>query len=112
MTPLRWLYHLREARETGSAPTGDYAPASLEREGFVHCSFRDDVAESARLHFPTSARLEVLRIDPRRLEARVEIAQTPRGPMPHVHGPIPGAAIASVCSLADLPDAPDDIREE
>ena len=111
MTRPRWLYHVREAHETGSAGAGDYAPASLEREGFVHCSFRDDVGESARLYFAPSARLEVLRIDPRRLSARVEIAHTPRGPMPHVHGPIPSAAIVWVGALGELVDAPDEIED-
>ena len=34
-----------------------------------------------------------MRIDPRRVGARIELAQTPRGPMPHVFGPIPKDAI-------------------
>lgn len=105
---LRWLYHVREA---GAEAAGDYAPASLEHEGFVHCSFRDAVRESARLYFPADARLEVLRIDPRRLRARVEIAETPRGPMPHVHGPIPLAAIVAVEPLGGTSHLPDRIDD-
>lgn len=101
---MRWLYHLLpRGTELGDV----YAPASLASEGFVHGSYRDDVRESARLHFPANAALDVLRIDPRRVAAPVEAAPTPRGPMPHVHGSIPRDAIAEVLTLDALDDAPD-----
>ena len=87
---MRWLYHLA----TDPPGPGVYAPASLASEGFIHCSFADAVDESARLYFPSGAR--VYRVDPLRLSSRVEIARTPRGPMPHVHGPIDRDAIRSV----------------
>ena len=92
---MRWLYHLIAA---GSEVSEPYAPESLATEGFVHCSLRDAVAESARLYF-AGVEVSVLRIDPRRLEARVELVDTPRGPMPHVHGPIPADAIVDELSV-------------
>ncbi len=101
----RWLYHLVRPADDAGDP---YAPASLAREGFVHCSYRPDVAASARLHFPGEAP-RVLRIDPRLLGVAVEEAATPRGPMPHVPGPIPRAAVAAVLALGDVADAPDEI---
>ena len=82
-------------------------PASLGREGFVHCSFRDAVRESARLYFPAGVALRVLQIDPRRLGCPVRLADTPRGPMPHVHGPIARPAIARVLTLDQVDGAPD-----
>jgi putative intracellular protease/amidase len=108
----RWLYHLTEAPPDPGRP---YAPASLAREGFVHASFRDTVVESARLYFPKDARLEVLCIDPRRIDPRgLEIAQTPRGAMPHVHAAIPADAIVRVLPLATFvaegDAAPDAVR--
>ena len=63
--------------------------------------------ESARLHFPAGPALVVLRIDPRRLDARVAIEATPRGPMPHIHGAIPRDAIAEVVPLGAILAAPD-----
>ena len=103
---MRWIFHI--ARE---APSGDvYAPPSLASEGFVHASFRDDVRESARVHFAGARDLIVLQIDPRRLDARVEIARTPRGPMPHVHGPIPRDAIRAVIPLDEIDHAPDGLE--
>ena len=103
---LRWIYHLAESDPSTEA----YAPESLRTEGFIHGSYRDAVAESARLYFPASAVLRVLRIDPRRLDVPVEVAETPRGPMPHVHGPVPRDAIREVLSLDALSRAPDEVR--
>jgi putative intracellular protease/amidase/uncharacterized protein (DUF952 family) len=101
---LRWIHHIVPR---GAALGASYQPASLAEEGFVHCSFRDAVRESARLYFPPGAALDVLRIDPRRVGARVEHAATPRGPMPHVHGPIERDAIAEVLPLEAIDAAPD-----
>jgi hypothetical protein len=39
----------------------------------------------------------------------VRVVDTPRGPMPHVHGVIPGAAIARELTIDQLADAPDEI---
>jgi cyclohexyl-isocyanide hydratase len=105
---MRWLYH---ALVRGAPLPDTYAPASLAAEGFLHASYRDAVAESVRRYMPAGAAIDVLRIDPRRLEARVDVADTPRGPMPHVYGPIPKDAIAEVIAfdtferdVATLPD--------
>jgi putative intracellular protease/amidase/uncharacterized protein (DUF952 family) len=108
---VRWLFHVRIKGDGGFLPVGGsapvspdelYAPASLANEGFVHASFRDAVSESARLYFaqrPSDA-LEVLQIDPRRLGVSVEVAATPRGPMPHIVGPIARDAVAAVHPLS------------
>jgi uncharacterized protein (DUF952 family) len=98
----RWLFHIveRVRWERGDDP---YAPDSLAREGFVHCSYRDKVVESARLYFPSDASLVVLEIDPSRLTPAIDIASTPRGPMPHVLGPIDRACVTAVLSLEQVP---------
>jgi cyclohexyl-isocyanide hydratase len=95
---MRWLFHIVER---GAPPTPPGA------EGFVHCSYRDAVAETARIHFPRDAKLQVLQVDPRRVGARIEDAPTPRGPMPHVFGPIPSDAIRATLDLGDVAAAPD-----
>ena len=99
----RWLYHLTTEVQTPDR----HAPASLEREGFVHCSFRDAVAGSARAHFTPEATLFVWRIDPRRVGAPIDVVATPRGPMPHVRGPIPRDAVVAVVPLSGFDAAPD-----
>jgi uncharacterized protein (DUF952 family) len=103
---MRWLYHVVLVSEDHGDP---YAPPSLAKEGFIHCSYRPSAAESARLYFPPGAALRVLQIDPRRLQIPVDEAPTPRGPMPHVHGAIPRDAVAAVLRLDELAAAPDEI---
>lgn len=102
----RWLFHVveRERWERGDDP---YRPDSLAREGFVHCSYRDAVLESARLYFAPDAALVVLELDPTRIDAVIDVARTPRGPMPHVHGPIPRSAVRAVLSLDEVPSRED-----
>jgi len=92
------IYHI-VGKETA---IGDpYAPPSLAKEGFVHCSYREKVRESAALYFPADATLVVLEIDPRGLP--VEVAETPRGPMPHVRSAIPAANIVARLPLETFP---------
>ncbi|HKE20581.1 MAG TPA: DUF952 domain-containing protein [Kofleriaceae bacterium] len=108
--PGRWLYHLIEADGDAArrrAPL--HAPDSLALEGFIHCSFQPDVAESARLHFPPGARLLALRIDPRRLGIAAVEAPTPRGPMPHLFGPLRREAVVEVLELDAVGAAPDSL---
>lgn len=93
---MRWLYHLVPSE---IAPPESYAPASLTGEGFVHASYRDDVAQSAALHFPVGAALSVWQIDPRRLDAAVTLDETPRGPMPHIRGAVPRDAVRAVVGV-------------
>ena len=103
---MRWLYHITETRSHGPEDARYSAP-SLVTEGFLHASYRKDVVESGGLYFPTGSQLRVLQIDPRRLDVPVEIADTPRGPMPHVHGSIPADAIHATLALHEMERAPD-----
>lgn len=85
---MRWLFHVVDEADLSWAKDGRYVPPSYAQDGFVHASFREKVVESARLYFPAGARLRVLAIDPRRLDVPVVVVETPRGPMPHIHGSI------------------------
>jgi uncharacterized protein (DUF952 family) len=106
MRCVRWLYHVVPI----DVPLEDpFSPPSLGFEGYIHCSFRDATAQSARLYFAADARLRVLQIDPRLLSCEVRVVDTPRGPMPHVHGAIPRAAIARELTIDQLAGAPDTI---
>ena len=103
---VRWLYHVLEADVTLGDP---FSPPDYVQDGYIHCSFRDAAAESARLYFPAGARLRVLQIDPRLIRCEVRVVDTPRGPMPHVHGAIPRAAIVRELALDQVAAAPDEI---
>lgn len=92
---MRWLFHLVRPSDLGWGSNGRYAPASLAREGFIHASYKDMVRESAALYFAADelSSLRVMAIDPRRLDVPIDVAETPRGPMPHVCGSIPVDAV-------------------
>lgn len=100
------MFHVARAEDIGWGKDGRYAPRSLETEGFVHASFKDAVKESARVYFSPDARVRVLAIDPRRLDVPVTIADTPRGPMPHIMGSVPCDAFR-VIDLDAVDAAPD-----
>lgn len=87
---MRWLYHIARRAEAISA-----------KDGFVHASFASAVRESAAIHFKgvDPSTLVVSAIDPRRLDARVELADTPRGVMPHIHGAVPKDAVRATIAL-------------
>lgn len=79
-------------------------------EGFVHCSFKTDVRATVSVHYARipARDLRVIRIDPRRV-ADVRIEATPRGPMPHVFGPITRDAIVETIPLDAIDDVPDEV---
>lgn len=106
---MRWLYHALPRTAAGLAlgGTAPLSPKSLETEGFVHTSYRDVARASADLYVSDDPVL--LRIDPRRVPSRIEVVSTPRGPMPHVHGPIPRDALLEVVELAEVVTAPDSV---
>ncbi|HVH41961.1 MAG TPA: DUF952 domain-containing protein [Labilithrix sp.] len=98
---MRWLFHVLRSADVSWASDGRYRPPSLARDGFIHASYRDTVLESASLYFPAGSDLRVFAIDPRHLDVPVDVVATPRGPMPHIRGPIPCDAVR-VIALEDV----------
>jgi uncharacterized protein (DUF952 family) len=98
----------RESAPFLAGEVGVIAPASLASEGFLHASYQPKVEESARLYFPPGEPLVVHQIDPRRIaHLRIEVADTPRGPMPHVHGAVPRDAVVRTLAIDEVASAPD-----
>ncbi len=111
MIPDRYVYHLRRRPAGAPAERGPIAAPSLETHGFVHASFAGDVAGTHALHLAGAPDVEVLRIDPRRLDVPLRLEPTPRGTMPHVYGSIPSDAVVGVHAPGDeLPDRVQDAR--
>jgi len=108
------IYHIvPEAEFRARADDALYVPATLERDGFVHCATEPSVLPVASDYFSDVAgRLLVLEIDPARLaaETRYEAPAPIAGggtahlemavEFPHVYGPIDRAAIVGVGVLA------------
>ena len=78
--------------------TGSVRPASLDDEGFVHCSTRSQLAGTLARHFPGDGPLVGLVLDPTLLggvELRWEESR-PGERFPHVYGPLPVGAVVAV----------------
>jgi uncharacterized protein (DUF952 family) len=78
-----------------------YHPASLDLEGFIHCSTREQLIESATLHFHGQSNLVVLCIDEQRVEADLRYENLTGGApqFPHIYGPLNAHAIVDVLDL-------------
>ncbi|GGY00386.1 DUF952 domain-containing protein [Streptomyces minutiscleroticus] len=104
------IYHAVPLGDWGSRPDRAYAPASLAKEGFVHCSPDEATTLAVVNAFYRDAPrpLRVLLIDEDRLTSRVEWeAAAPAPPpgvaesvlFPHVFGPIDRDAVVRVLQV-------------
>jgi uncharacterized protein (DUF952 family) len=97
---MRTIYHLVRKDAWAANPDQPYRADSLASEGFIHCSFADQVAWAANRFYPDQPDLLVLHIDPARLISplREEESGT-AGVFPHVYGPINRDAVVTVLAL-------------
>jgi uncharacterized protein (DUF952 family) len=89
------IFHLVPEQEWRAAQErGVYEPASLAAEGFVHFSYRDQVARTANRRFADARDLIVVEIDPARLGHPVvdEDLYGADEEFPHVYASIPTSA--------------------
>jgi uncharacterized protein (DUF952 family) len=83
------IYHITSKHEASEAQkTGVYQPAAFAREGFIHCSYRHQVAAVANRIFKGRPDLVLLEIDPATLDCRVIDENLEGGSelFPHVYG--------------------------
>jgi uncharacterized protein (DUF952 family) len=86
--PNEWIYHVTTASAWQTAQQQEYyVHPSLEIEGFIHCSYLDQIAETVRVHFKGQSELLLLRIDPTRLSAELKAEVSRSGAaFPHLYG--------------------------
>jgi uncharacterized protein (DUF952 family) len=96
---VRTTYHLVPRRDWRDTPE-PYAPATLAREGFVHCTDgAEEVAATANRYFADEQdELLALVLDVGRLSAPIKY-EDPRRVYPHVYGPIERDAILQVLTM-------------
>jgi uncharacterized protein (DUF952 family) len=95
---VRPSFHLVPASTWAARPTAvPYAPASLDVEGFVHCTDGEDevLRTGDRYYRDEPGDWLVLTIDLDATGAPWTI-DDPAGHFPHVHGPIPASAVLDV----------------
>ncbi len=85
---------------------GVIAPDSLATEGFVHCSFGEQVLIAANERYRGRSDLVLVGLDPDRILQKliVEDSYATGHRFPHVYGPIPVEAIVTVVRFPPNPD--------
>lgn len=69
---------------------------SLAEEGFIHCSFPDQLQATADRYYRGRDDIVLLRIDPTRLTVEVRVEPASSGELfPHVYGPVDVGAVVS-----------------
>jgi glutathione S-transferase len=94
------LFHLAHAGEWERArAAGRYERSTIDRslaeEGFIHCSYAEQVQATADRYYRGQDDIVLLRIDPDRLdvELRVEAAPSTGEDYPHLYGALPVDAV-------------------
>jgi uncharacterized protein (DUF952 family) len=105
------LFHIVAADDWAAAQQpGEYRATSLQDEGFIHCSYDEQVAATLRRHYPDVHGLVVLELDPARIAVpvRVEDSYSSGAAFPHIYGPVPTAAAVAVHPTSRWLSGPDD----
>ena len=92
------FYHITTPNEWAQFEGKDYyETASLQTEGFIHCSFEEHLEGTLNLYFKGVEKIILLTIDPSVLTSKLVVETSRDGQMfPHIYGPINKSAITSV----------------
>ena len=84
------LFHITEQVSWDQAQTnGVYTAPSLETEGFIHLSSRDQVIGTANRFYQGQLGLVLLEIESDRLQEKLQYDSVPgHGTFPHLYGPL------------------------
>lgn len=91
------IYHIVLPEDWQAFDTELYRARSLETEGFIHCSFADQLDGVIRRYYRDAKKLVVIEIESDKLMSRVlKEPSTDNEIYPHVYGPINRDAIVGV----------------
>ena len=93
------LYHITTSDETDVAlELGHYTPQAFQVEGFIHCSYREQVTSVVDRIFGAPDGLVLLEIDQTRLEMRIVDENLEGGSelFPHLYGRLPMSAVIRI----------------
>lgn len=90
------IYHIVLPDVWDAFDTGIYHTASIESEGFIHCSYADQLDGVIERYYKDEKRLIILSIETDRLMSRV-VHEPSTGDeiYPHIYGPINRDAIVA-----------------
>lgn len=104
------IYHITAHKDWLKAKMEiEYAAASLQSEGFIHCSTLKQITDTANIFFKGQRGLAILCIDEDQLKSEVKFEDPTGGGkhdpsagnlFPHVYGPV---NVSSVVQVYDFP---------
>ena len=90
------IYHIVLPDVWAAFDSDLYEAASLKTEGFIHCSFAEQLDAVIARYYSGEKRIVILEVDPERLMSRmVKEPSTNNEVYPHIYGPINRDAIVS-----------------
>jgi uncharacterized protein (DUF952 family) len=101
------IYHITSKKDWAKAyKNGVYLPVNYEKDGFIHCSKKKQVLQSANKHFTGQNGLIVLKIDQAQVPSKVieENLEGGKELFPHIYGPIPVTAVVEIIELISTSD--------
>jgi len=92
------IFHITEKEAWSEAvAAGSYTHDSLDSEGFIHLSKRDQVVATTSRYYAAMDGLVLLEVDPAPIEADLRWEQSTNGELfPHLYAPLPIDAVVAV----------------
>jgi release factor glutamine methyltransferase len=95
-----WLVHICPRDEWLQAQRiGIFQDASLQQDGFIHCSQPEQVVDVANRFFTGCSELVLLWVDPEKLASEMRWEYVDTSVFPHIYGPINLNAVTSTTDL-------------
>ena len=106
MISMGLIYHITDQGSLDKAKLeGEFKEPSLNTEGFIHFSTREQVTSTARRHYSGRKDLVVFEIDEADVSAHLKYEQAIHGgSYPHVYAAIPMRIIQHIFPLPANPD--------
>lgn len=103
-----YIYHITHENHWNLSQSQDsYRASSLESEGFIHCSTRQQILQVANHHYKHTDQLVLLVIQLEKLSSRVVFEGLHQGVgknFPHVYGPINLNSVVQILKFPCLDD--------
>lgn len=93
------IYHIVLPEKWAEVRGETYKHKSLVDEGFIHCSFEDQIDDVLKRYFAGVPSVNILEIEPARLMSKLVIESSTNGEKyPHIYGPINVDAVTNVAN--------------
>lgn len=92
------IYHIVLPERWAQFETKEFYEAeSLETEGFIHCSYENQLPGVIERYYKSVAQILILTIDPEKLSSDLVLEESTGGEFyPHIYGPLNKSAIIDI----------------